>query len=778
MNPLDKLEIYDIKKNSKEFKNDIYYLGVKKKNNITILGELSSIDNKISYKNYNVCNINKIEKIENNNNCEFKYKKKNIIYNKLYFIKAENNLKYYENNYISVLSYNIHYESFKNHGEKMDSGLEKIRKLLPEHIDFIGLQEIAKNETDIDRIEKIFKNFKIIKITENEKIKITDNIIMVNKMYGEPSYSLKSLLYSSKNNDSINKIEFNNNKYKGRDYILLIFEKFKLCVINIHQGHNFSSNIMLNMKLILEELEADNEKYFNYLKTFFSKEGFRIILMGDFNRKTKNFYIFPTLFNKNYIKLYSSNYNSKKNKFNYKTTNHSDPYSYVDNIFCSIDEPICFKSFSKETIKTYYLEDDIINISDHYPNISLIKDNKKLNYKKKLNNKKAVFGFDGVLHSYIKLSDKDYYQNMISLKLDDDKYLNFPFVNVLTKLIDLHMEGYDIILIASLERESVPQTEKLILKNKIKKFLELYCPEIIKEVNILFSTKTTYEDDTEIWKKLKEIKPNVFVDNNYSNIKSILKEAININLDEIYITNPLNKDRKLKKNDLGFDFIIERFDIKLIQFKIAAFDFDGVIHNHVISHNKSDGPYENPPYYEQIHPKNFNFVNNPEFEGKDFFKVIEKLKLYYEDNYKIVIVTAQTYNQKNGILNILKLYNIKYTVDVRLMIFDDTTTDNINNNYPNYLIDKDKTIDNKNKKNDKIEKIKANVFFEDSWTNIKPLIKAIQANKLSYLKELYFCNPFNENRIFPPIIDGDTYFTNEITIKKKDILNIMPLIAK
>ena len=55
-----------------------------------------------------------------------------------------------------------------------------------------------------------------------------------------------------------------------------------------------------------------------------------------------------------------------------------------------------------------------------------------------------------------------------------------------TKLIDLHMEGYHIILIASLERETV--TETLKLKNAIIKFLDLYCPNIIEDQNILFST--------------------------------------------------------------------------------------------------------------------------------------------------------------------------------------------------------------------------------------------------------------------------------------------------
>ena len=77
---------------------------------------------------------------------------------------------------------------------------------------------------------------------------------------------------------------------------------------------------------------------------------------------------------------------------------------------------------------------------------------------------------------------------------------------------------------------------------------------------------------TNIGKEIKQIKPNVFVDNNYSNIESILKDYSEMQIDEIYLTNPLIENRTFNKSDnsLNLNFTIDQFDIMLINDKYKS----------------------------------------------------------------------------------------------------------------------------------------------------------------------------------------------------------------
>ena len=137
----------------------------------------------------------------------------------------------------------------------------------------------------------------IARYDDDENILHKSNIILYDKKYGIPDYKIITSLFSD-NASSRKYIYENGNNIHisngGRSSVMLIFKEYKLCIINLHLGHSFAYNILINIRLIEEQIKC------NYIGVIYEEiikclSEYKIIIMGDFNHYLEDFYIFTGL---------------------------------------------------------------------------------------------------------------------------------------------------------------------------------------------------------------------------------------------------------------------------------------------------------------------------------------------------------------------------------------------------------------------------------------------------------------------------------------------------
>jgi acid phosphatase class B len=145
--------------------------------------------------------------------------------------------------------------------------------------------------------------------------------------------------------------------------------------------------------------------------------------------------------------------------------------------------------------------------------------------------------------------------------------------------------------------------------------------------------------------------------------------------------------------------------------KNVAFDFDGVIHTEVTMTDRNG----------QRHPiKGLYYIPKTPFN-----KIINLIKIYYENKYNIYIITSRNSNSKNILIQ--TLYNFKIYNLIKNIYFTGDTHNG------------DKTV--------LLDELNINDFYDDSIYHLKSVINEKRKNKLRNLNRFYLTLP-EKNDIF------------------------------
>lgn len=571
MNITDEIIINDFKEIKFINTKYKYYLAKLKNSNITILKEITK-NELVDQQPENFYEIikPKIKKYSINNDCTITGTEIEPLFNIYYF---RSKIKYKDFNIIEqqnicIMSYNIFYKTWKlgNLEDKIKK-FEDLIKYITQYnsLDFIGLQEIG-NVEDLERVKEleVLKDMLIARYDDEINILHKSNIILYDKKYGVPDYKIITSLFSDNASSRKYIYEKGNNIHisnGGRSSVMLIFKEYKLCIINLHLGHSFAYNILINIRLIEEQINH-NYKGDIYEDIINCLSEYKIIIMGDFNHYLEDFYIFTGLLGPKNI--YRKVYNNVNNRTVITCKGYEKP---IDFIFSTEKSPLCFNVYNNDWVDGIY--DKYKSISDHKPIYALI-DRKIIteSITRKNNNKLAVFDFDGVLHTYVKPENarKNWGIDQIGpINLND--IINYPFVKVLTKLIDLYYSGYTIVILTAQHKIT-----KSMLKDGI---INHYCPNIINEDHYIFADTTfdeikkqfniaenvknpSLEPDKKLKKHhvLKIIDAEIYFEDSCKNITRVWNYKENLpSLKELYICNPFHNERYF--ND---DFIVEGKD--------------------------------------------------------------------------------------------------------------------------------------------------------------------------------------------------------------------------
>ena len=543
-----------------------YYLAKLKNSKITIQKEITKNELVDQPPNtFNKITTSKIIKYTINENCIITNQEIitnpeiNPSFNIYYFtseiIDKDFNINDQQN--IFIMSYNILFKTWEINKEDKIKKFKKLIESITKYnsLDFIGLQEIGSVE-DFNKIKElpVLKDMLIARYDRTINILHKSNIILYDKKYGVPDYKIITKLFT-----------VNGNKFstsRGRNSTMVIFKKYKLCIINLHLGHSFAYNILINIRLIEEQIKSYYQP--NLEEIIDCLANYKIIIMGDFNHYVEDFYIFTGLLGTRNI--YRKIYNNVNNRNRNLITCSGFKFP-VDFIFSTEKSPLCFNIYNNDWLNDRYNNNN--SISDHKAIYALI-DRPLIteSINRTPNNKFAVFDFDGVLHTYVRPDEARTnwkIRQIHPINLSD--IINYPFVKVLTKLIDLYYSGYTIAILTAQHKVT-----KSTLQNNI---LNHYCPNIINEEHYIFSD-TTFDEikkqfniaegvenplsksKSKLKKQhvLKIIDAEIYFEDSCVNISLVWNYKIELpSLKELYICNPFREIRNFNNFTVpGKDF--------------------------------------------------------------------------------------------------------------------------------------------------------------------------------------------------------------------------------
>ena len=406
-------------------KNYKYFLAEKKGNKIIIRKLITDFpDTEIFFKLSNI----HLEKFDITK-CEYN----RVTYNK--------KIAYFENDKLEIETqqyFNIFIKQIKH-----QRAIEAAAKIINDKfIDFIGLYK-----TNLYLDEHISNNYNLLELPHNF-------------FYYDKKYIIK---YEIRCNELWYGNEFKNiEKNNNVNMIMIIFKKYNLCVISMYLDTIYGKNILLNIK----ELENKINDHDNKDDIIAILKVCNIIVMGNLDNNIDDAcYIFSGLLIPR--KIYKNeNIDNQKTLFTMSTNG----------------PPICVSIINYNVIDT------------------------NIEYNDKLTGGKNVaFDCDGVLHTFVGPRNDEgpivgnhyntegpgeSYKEELSeeeaktLFSDKSPILNYPFVRIITKLIDYHIGGNKIYIITSQPHIYGKESYGSEIEVKyIKQLIENYFPFI--NINII-----------------------------------------------------------------------------------------------------------------------------------------------------------------------------------------------------------------------------------------------------------------------------------------------------